>query len=839
MKKINFTAHVLPHIVAVAVFLMVTIFFFSPLFFENKTLQQHDIQQFIGSSKAIEDFRKSNGEEPLWTNSMFGGMPAYLISVHWGNQAITYLKMVMGLFLPHPVANIFIAFVCYYIMLLSFRVRPYLAIAGAIAFGLSSYIIIGLAAGHNGRIGAIAFMPLIMAGIHLAFTRNRILGAGVTAAAMALHLRENHVQMTYYLLLIVLIYGLILLIEAIKTRGLPSLMKTVGALAVAVILGAGTFFGQFWALKEYSEHSTRGKSELSGSLAAGNGSSGMTREYAFEFSNGIAEPLTLLIPNFYGGSSGNFLVSDQKSEVYKALARSGDQQTANQLVNFTRAYWGDQRLAAPYYAGAIIVFLFVLGIAFGEKTYVWWLVSATLLGIVLSWGSNFSAFNYFMFDYFPGYGNFRSVTFTLIMALFAMPLLGLLGLERLWARGLDKEAKKKLLIVFGSTGGLCLLLWMFAGMFGFTREMETQLPAWFVDALAEDRKSLFRSDALRSFAFILVVFLAIYFDAPRRISALGFYAFLIFVVTVDLAAVDKRYFTDANYKRSRDNSFLAINPADQEILKDKSQYRVYNLSYLTGSGENPFAEARTSYYHNSIGGYHGAKLRRYAEFYDSCVVKQTEQFVAQANQGNVSFENLSAFNMLNIKYVLIGPQRENVLPNDAAYGNAWFVRDIISAGDATSELKTTCSVNTRTTAVIDTTKFQVQSLTPDTSASITLTEYNPKYLRYESQSASNGLAVFSQIYYPGWEASIDGAPAQVLRANYILRALEIPEGKHTIEFVFRPKAFTVGNKVTTASSWLVILLLLGSIVWTFRRGKVQPAHASADKNTTTAGKTHR
>ena len=235
-----------------------------------------------------------------------------------------------------------------------------------------------------------------------------------------------------------------------------------------------------------------------------------------------------------------------------------------------------------------------------------------------------------------------------IMALFAMPLLGLLGLERLWVRGLDKEAKKKLLIVFGSTGGLCLLLWMFAGMFGFTREMETQLPAWFVDALAEDRKSLFRSDAIRSFAFILVVFLAIYFDAPRRISALAFYAFLIFIVTVDLAAVDKRYFTETNYKRSRDNSFFAINQADQEILKDKSQYRVYNLSYLTGSGENPFAEARTSYYHSSIGGYHGAKLRRYAEFYDSCVVRQTEQFVAQANQGNVSFENLSAFNMLNI-----------------------------------------------------------------------------------------------------------------------------------------------------------------------------------------------
>ena len=323
MKKINFTAHILPHIVAVAAFLVITILFFNPLFFENKTLQQHDIQQFIGSSKAIEEFRNEQGEEPLWTNSMFSGMPAYLVSVQWGNQAISYLKMIMGLFLPHPIANIFIAFVCYYILLLSFRIRPYLAIAGAVAFGLSSYLIVGLAAGHNGRIGAIAFMPLIMAGIHLSFTGKRILGLGLTAAAMALHLRENHVQMTYYLLLIVLIYGLIALIEAIKTRAVPSLLKTIGALAIAVTLGAGTFFGQFWALKEYSEHSTRGKSELTQSLPdAPAGSSGMTREYAFEFSNGIAEPLTLLIPNFYGGSSGNFLVSDQQSEVYRALYRA-------------------------------------------------------------------------------------------------------------------------------------------------------------------------------------------------------------------------------------------------------------------------------------------------------------------------------------------------------------------------------------------------------------------------------------------------------------------------------------------------------------------------------------
>jgi hypothetical protein len=826
MKKIKFTAHVLPHIVAIAVFLLVTVIFFNPIFFENKSLQQYDIQQFVGSSKAIQEYRSQTGEEPLWTNSMFGGMPAYLVSVEWGNQAIAYIKMVMGLFLPHPISSVFIAFVCYYILLLSFRVRPYLAIAGAIAFGLSSYIIIGLAAGHNGRVGAIAFMPLVMAGIHLSFTGKRLLGLALTAAAMALHLRENHVQMTYYLLLIVLIYGLIILLEAIRTKTIPALFKTVGLLLIAVALGAGTFFGQFWALKEYSAHSTRGKSELSTPSSDNTaGTSGMTREYAFEFSNGILEPMTLLIPNFYGGSSSNFLVSDRDSEVYRALSRTGDQQTANQLINFTGAYWGEQRLAAPYYAGAIVVFLFVLGIAFADKRYVWWLASVTALGIILSWGHNFAAFNYFMFDYFPGYGNFRSVTFTLVMVIFAMPLLGLLGLESILSRGLNKESKKKLLIVFASTGGLCLLLWIFAGLFSFTREMEAQLPGWFIDALAEDRKSLFRADAIRSFFFILLVFAAIYFDAYRKISSIGFCAFLVFLITVDLAAVDKRYFKETNYKRSRDNSFFAATPADQAILQDKSHYRVYNLSYLTGNGENPFAEARTSYYHNSIGGYHGAKLRRYAEFYDSCMVAQTQQFVNRANEGNMSFNDLPAFNMLNVKYIVIGQQADHVLPNPEAFGNAWFVQEIVPVADANTELQQTCSANTRRVAVIDTTKFHVGKVSSDSAANIRLTASGPSQMKYESDSQADGLAVFSEIWYPGWEATIDGQPAEVIRADYILRALKVPAGKHTIEFNFRPDPYTTGNAVTTASSWLVLVLLIGAIVLSVREPSATLAEA--------------
>lgn len=823
MKKINFTADVLPHLIAVAVFLITTVFFFSPVFFENKALQQYDIQQFVGSSKAIADFREETGKEALWTNSMFSGMPAYLISVQWGNQVIGSVKTFMALFLPHPISNIFIAFICYYIMLLAFRVRPWLAIAGAVAFGLSSYIIIGLAAGHNGRIGAIAFMPLIMAGIHLVFSGKRVLGFGVTAGAMALHLRENHVQITYYLLLIALVYGLIRLLEAIKLRTLPDLFKTLGLLVGAVLLAAATFFGPVWALKEYSALSTRGKSDLADTAGGQHmdeaDALGMSKQYAFEFSNGILEPFTLMIPNFYGGSSGNFLAYDRESEVYKALMRSGDQQTINQLANFTGAYWGEQRLAAPYYAGAIIVFLFVLGIAFADKRWVWWLVSVSILSIALSWGSNFAAFNYFMYDYFPGYSNFRSVTFTLIIVLFAMPLLGLLGLERLWSIGINKTTKRRLLIVFASSGGVCLLLWLFAGAFSFTREIEEQLPAWFTNALAEDRESLFRADAIRSFFFMLAAFILIYFDVHRKISPAGFYAMLIFLVTMDLAIVDKRYFTDENYKRKRDNNFFAITDADKEILKDDSYYRVYNMSFITGSGDNPFAEARTSYYHHSIGGYHGAKLRRYAEFYDSCMMTQTQRFVEQANQGNMSFENLSAFNMLNVKYIVIGARREDVLPNPSAYGNAWFVKNIEKAGNALEELQRTCALTSGTTAVVDTSHFEVGNVSFDSTATIQLTEYGPRQLKYESQSSVNGLAVFSEIYYPGWEATIDGQQKEILRANYILRALEIPAGNHTIEFTFKPRPYIVGNKVTSISSWLVIIVLLGSIGWSLRKEK--------------------
>lgn len=808
MKKINFKEHVLPHLVAVIVFLIVTIFFFNPVFFDNKSISQHDIQQWEASSKSLRDYREATGEEGLWATSIFSGMPAYLVNLEWSNGVTVAIKNVLSIGLPHPVVNIYWAFLSYYILLLAFRVRPMLAIAGALAFGLSSYMIIGIAAGHNARIGAIAFMPLVMAGIHLAFTNKRILGFGVTSLGLAMHLRENHLQMTYYLLLIVLVYGLIHLIEAIRKKNILPFFKNLGVLIPAAVLAVGTFIGPLWAISEYSEYSIRGKSELTSSAQS---PGGLSRDYAFAYSSGMLETITVMIPDFYGGSSSNFLVQDDESATYKALTQNGDNNMANQLARYTLAYWGPQSLTAPYYGGAITCFLFVLGIVFAEKKYVWWLVSVSALGIMFSWGSHFEAFNYFVFDYLPGYNKFRSVTFAIIILLFSMPLLGMLGLEKFFETGLNKETKKKLIIAFSFTGGLCLLIWLFAGMASFMREGESQLPVWFLNALKDDRRSLLRADAFRSFSFILAVFILLFFDVRKRISQFGFYALLIFMVSMDLSIVDHRYFSTDNYQRKRTSNFIPTD-ADQEIMKDKSVFRVYNL-------QEPFStEGGTSYYHNSLGGYHGAKIRRYQDLYDSCLSEETNEFITDAQAGHLQFENYGVLNMLNTKYIMFGPDKGNIIPNPAANGNAWFVSKIINVSSPAEELDKVCEVDTRTTAVVDNSKFKVGIPQVDSLAGIQLIEMTPPYLKYQSSSTTGGLVVFSEIYYPkGWVATIDGKEAPILRANYVLRALEIPAGNHQIEFRFEPKPYLIGNKITMASSWVLLLVVLGSIGWSFRK----------------------
>lgn len=808
MKKINFSKHVLPHLLAVLVFLIVTVFFFSPVFFENKSLSQGDAQQSFAMTKALRDYREQTGEEGLWAPNAFSGMPGLMINVIWGSQPLSTLKLVLSLNLPHGVNNIFLSFICYYIMMLAFRVRPYLAIAGAFAFGLSSFMIIGLSAGHNSRIGAMAFMPLIMAGIHLAFSGKRLLGFAITAAGLALHLRENHLQVTYYLLFIVVGYGLMQLITSIREKRTGEFAKTIGILIPAALLAAGTYFGPLWATYEYTQYSTRGKTELVTPQSVNTGT-GLNRDYAFHYSNGILEPMTMLVPNFYGGSSSNYFFQDPESESYKALVGTGNEQLANTYARYTSAYWGDQPFTAPYYAGAIIVFLFVVGIAFAERKYVWWLVPLSILAIILSWGKNFESLNYFLFDYFPGYSKFRSVTFILIIAFLAMPLLGLLGLEKFLEKGATRENKKKLLIAFASTAGVCLLLAIFGGMLSFLKEEETRFPEWLSGALRDDRKVLLTGDAFRSFFFIAAVFTVLYFDLQKKISPYLFCVFLAFFVMIDLVVVDKRYFTKENYKRKREVIFAA-RPSEEQILQDKTYFRVLSDEM----------DGRASYFFNSVLGYHGAILKRYENLRDSALFEDVQEFFGDAQQQTLDYSKYGILNMLNCKYIIFGEQAGQFVTNNGVPGPAWFIREVVPVNSPNEELDKVEQIDTRNVAVIDVSKFKAPVPQYDSTSSISLTERKPNYMKYEAETQSSNVAVFSEIYYPdGWTATIDGNEVPILRVNFVLRALEIPAGKHTIEFRFAPKSYTVGNKITTASCWLLLLIFVGSIVWSLKQEK--------------------
>jgi hypothetical protein len=808
MKKINFLEHVFPHLIAVIAFFVVTAFFFGPVFFENKSLVQGDVQQSMAVTKALRDYRAQTGEEGLWAPNLYSGMPGYMVTVEWGYTAVSLLKRVLALYLPHPVANIFLAFICYYIMLLTFKVRPYLAIAGALAFGLSSFMIIGLSAGHNARIGAMAFMPLVMAGIHLSFSGKRVLGFGVTAAGLALHLRENHLQVTYYLLLIVLGYGLMQLVTAIREKRVSEVFKTVGTLIPAALLAAGTFFGPLWAISEYTRSSTRGKTELV-TPASVNSGTGLNRDYVFNYSNGILEPMTMLVPSFYGGSNSQFFFRDQNSESYKALMATGNEQLVNSYAQYTSQYWGEQPFTAPYYAGAIIVFLFIVGIIFAERKYSWWLVSLTAIAIVLSWGKNFETFNYFLFDHLPGYSKFRSVTFVLTIAFFAMPLLGLLGLEKFLENGATKENRKKLLIAFAASGGVCLLLGIFGGMFSFLRESEANLPDWFTNALRADRKSLLKSDAFRSFGFIVVVFGVLYFNLQKKLSPYLFYAFLAFAVMVDLVVVDKRYFAKENYKRKREAVFTP-RPSEEQLLQDKTYFRVLSDEM----------DGRASYFFNSVLGYHGAILKRYENLQDSCLFQDVQEFFLDVQQQKIDYSKYGIINMLNCKYIIFGEQTGQFVLNRGAAGPAWFVREVVAVNSPNEELAKVEEIDTRRVAVVDASKFQAPSANYDSTSKISLTERKPNYMKYEATTQTNNLAVFSEIYYaPGWTATIDGKEVPIIRVNYVLRALEVPAGTHTVEFRFAPKSYTVGNPITTASSWIMLVVLLGSIGWSLRKGK--------------------
>lgn len=802
--KITLSKQVVSHLIAIVVFYLLTIVFFSPVFFENKNIDQYDILQWQGSSKEIKDFREQTGEEPLWTNSMFGGMPAYMIDVDWSNDIVQFLQSAYSLWLPHPVRLVFACMISYYILLLAFGISPYLAMAGAIGFAFSSYNIIGLMAGHNARIGAIAFAPLILAGIHKAFEGRKRIGFTLAALGLALHLRVNHLQITYYLLLVIIIYTVARFIIDFRKGAMQQFFKHSGVLILAALLGLGTFFGEFWATYSYSKYTQRGKPELEAQKESKPNADGLDKEYAFYYSNGIFEPLTLFIPNFYGGSSQGTL--DMNSATAVELQRMGvPRQQVPQQVSRMPSYWGAQPGTSPYYAGAIIIFLAVLGTMVVQGPQKYWLLVAAVLGIMLTWGHNFEAFNYFLFDHLPGYNKFRSVTFALFIPLLCLPLLGLLGLQTGLAGGFDKQWTRKMLIAAGITAGFALLCILLAGIGAYRSPndagLEQQYPR-LLQAIRIDRESLLRADAFRSLIFVVLAVAVIYFWAKGKLNNAVAPLALTALVAVDLITVSNRYFDDSKFKANPARQFFSPSEADQAILADDGYYRVFYMP-------DPFNDARTSYYHHSLGGYHAAKLRRYQDLIEYCLANEGNQIITQVKSGSRDFANLGTVNMLNTRYFKFGESKGEVVKNQSANGPAWFVSRVNVVDSPDEEIDILCGLNTKNVAVIDGSRFEVETADFDASGSIEMVSYAPNRLVYRANTTSEAMAVFSEIYYPeGWVARIDGQEAPILRANYVLRALQVPAGQHEIVFTFEPAIYAVGNPIMLGSSFLLLLVVV-------------------------------
>ncbi|GAB5524174.1 MAG: YfhO family protein [Roseivirga sp.] len=818
MRKFDFKKDILPHLVAVAVFLALTVFFFQPVFFEGKTLSQSDILQWEGSAKELIDYRAETGEEGLWTNSIFGGMPAYLVDVKWGNQLIKGLHAVITFGLPHPVRIIFLCMLSFYIMLLCFKVRPYVAIMGAIAFAFSSYQIIGLDAGHNARISAISFIPMVLGAIHLCFTGNRWLGANLTTLALAMHMRVNHLQITYYLVFVVGLYGLVQLIYAYKDGTLKDFSQRLALLVVAALLAIGTFFGQFYTTYEFGKYSNRGQSELSQQSNEELNKDGLGKTYAFQYSNGFWDPMSLFIPNILGGNASFDIDSNIADELTKAGATQA--QVLQRLPGLNGlSYWG-QETATTYYAGAIMVFLFVVGILFAERKHVIWIIAVIVLGILLSYGRNLSSLNYFLFDYFPGYNKFRSVTFTIVLPVFGIALLGMLGLEKLLQTKLGKAERKKLLIALGSTAGLALLLVVFAGVFSFKgRAFDPNWPDWLKNGIIADRKAFLRADAFRTFLFIALFAVVYYFHSIGKLSNTIAYTLFILLVTIDVVGVAQRFMDDRRFQRTPAKQYFTEYPGDQYIKQNKLLGdRVIDLTSPI------FYDARASYHHASINGYNGARIRRFQELLDQYLMMEYSLMKQTAQSGSNAFGNIPLMNMLNAKFAIANPaDPRGILTNNQANGAAWFVDNIIQVNSPDEEFEQVANINTKTTALVDVSQNTLSSSESGGNGVITLSEYHPGYWKYESSNAQNGLAVFSEIHYPkGFQVTIDGEPAEMLRANYILRALEVPAGQHTIEFTFAPAIYKTGTVIMQICSILSLLLFLAAVYFAMKQSGSQP-----------------
>jgi hypothetical protein len=797
--QLNFQKQILPHLIGVGVCYLLIVFYFSPLVFDGKVIFQSDILQWEGSAKEVLDYRAETGEQALWTNSMFGGMPAYFISLEFPGDITNALVSVLTLGLPHPINGLFFGMLGMYILLLSFRVRPIFAIAGAIAFSFNTYNLLSLEAGHNAKIWAVCLIPLILAGIHLAFEKKHILGAALLAVGLLLQLKFNHLQITYYTLIISVIYVLVRLVFDWKKEGIAPIAKAIGYLAIGAILAVGGNLGRLATALEYSPYSTRGKATLETESA------GLDKDYAFNWSNGKLETLTLLVPDFYGGGSQTPL--PKNSEAEKALRSNGvDPAQINGFIKSAPTYWGDQPFTGgPIYGGVILVFLAILGFWAAPKESLIAFGVIIIFSLMLSWGKNLAWFNYLLFDVLPGYNKFRAVSMALGMTLFAIPVLGMISLERL----VQKGDLKPLYLSGAIVGGLALLLAIASGaFFRFEGAVDSSLPDWLASALQKDRKAMLSASAWKSFGLIAAAFALVYFRIKGKISDMILGAALILLVSIDLWSINRRYLNEESFQGNPSRQFFAETPAEKEITSDPGYFRVLSLTESLTQG------ARTSYRLYSLGGYHGAKLRRYQDLIDYQLQDEIQAFVGKAQEGNFDWESIGVINMLNTKYLIAGQEANAVFQNPEANGPAWVPLQVSSVASNEEEIKEIGEIDTKTQATLNTSEFGSVGAGV---GQITLTSQSPNELRYQAEMDQGGLIVFSEIYYPeGWTATIDGKETPILRTNYLLRGLDVPQGSHEIVFTFAPSSYLSTKTPMIIFQYLILVALIGGVVMTFK-----------------------
>ena len=782
---------------AIIGFVLISLIYFYPVL-QRKQIFQSDIAQYTGMAKEQNDFRASTHIEPYWTNSAFGGMPTYQLGAKYTHDYIGALDDVLR-FLPRPADYLFLYFLGFYGLLLVLKIDPLKAFFGAIAFGFSTYLIIILGVGHNAKAHAIAYMPLVIAGFLLVFRKKYVWGGLLTLFATALEINANHFQMTYYLLIFLLVLVGYFTFQLIKEKDFKGLGFAFGTLAIAGIFAIGANATNLLATTEYTKFSTRGKSELTfnadGSKVTEN--SALSRDYITEYSYGIAESFNLIAPRLFGGSNNEALGTD--SSMYQFMINQGVPEV--QAIDYVKGmptYWGDQPIvAAPAYVGAVVFFLAFLALFIDNRKIKYVFFGGAMIALVLSWGKNFPSVTNFFIDYVPMYDKFRAVSSIQVILELCFPVLAVMGLQSFFQLNADEQKKGLLQTTLFGIGTLVILFFA-KGLFNFSGSgdeyfLKSYGPA-FVDALKADRKTMYSADLLRSSFFIVITAFALWLFIKNKLKQQTTIIVIGLVMIFDLFLVDKKYVSEKDFvsKREVEVPFQAT-PVDLQILKDSSNYRVFEIN-------GNLSSARASFFHKSIGGYHAAKPRRMQQLFDYQIAKN----------------NLEALNFLNVKYLIQTDKdgKEFPIANPDANGNAWFVSQVKVAHSADEEMKALDKLDSKNVAVINTNNFEVKktNFVKDSLSIITLDSYQPNDLKYTSINTNEGLAVFSEMYYKnGWNAYIDGKKVDHFQADYVLRALPIPAGKHSIEFKFEPQVVQTGSTITLISSIGIFFLLIGGI----------------------------